>query len=326
MNNEQDTTRRCFLNRIALAGFGALGVRSLISAAARGADAKPKPMRLDVHIHVPNRKAIRQLADYAAHDGITHYVALLDHLELIGELKKTVTARCIPFQRIRKPLEHPVASLAESAVAGYKIHLRHPMTRDRDGAPIAAGQKHLGKICEAAGKLGRPILFHSDADEPDICSLPMLAELARRYPETTIIAAHWGMYSQEYQAVKSTPPQWEAKLPAAVPQNVQLLLEVKNLYADVALLGRDFPERSANPDFKLKLIEKELSGLKPAQRQALSKKLFIGTDFPAFRDKNDPKIGYLYQLKCIRQLFKDEYDEDQTARGFLKLLPAAFAA
>lgn len=325
MKNENDQNRRRFLSQIASIGLGAICATSVSSKRAMATEAESKTLRLDSHVHVPSRKAIKPLADYVAHDGITHYVAILPDLGLIDELRRTVNACCIPFYRVRKPLEQPVAALADLPIAGYKLQLRHPTTYDSAGSPVAATEKHLGAFCEAAGKLGRPILFHTDADEPDICSLPMLADLARRHPETTFIAAHWGMYSQEYEADKSTPRVWEVKLRGLVSQNVKLILEVNNLYADVALLGRDFPERSADPEFKLKLLVKEIGGLSAAERLALSKKLFIGVDFPAFRTKNDPKIGYLYQRDCVRRIFGEAYDESQTVGRFLSLVPAAFA-
>lgn len=330
MIEEQARTRRWFLSRVAPVGAGTLGISASLSEASRtgeagstrGAGAKER--RLDSHVHVPDSRAIERLHDYVAGDRLTHYAALVDNLSLIEELKARVGARCIPFHRLRKPLEHPIDSLSENSVAGYKLHLRHPMTTDGKGETVAATEKHLGKICEEAGRLGRPVLFHSDADEPDICSLPLLAELARRHPQTKIIAAHWGMYTQEYQAAKNTPQEWERKLRPLVPQNVRLLLEIKNLYADVALLGRDFPERSADHDFKLKLLVAEVEALKPAQRKILLGKLFIGTDFPAFRDTGDPRIGYLYQRDCMRRLFKEELEEDRMTSNFLSLLPAEF--
>ena len=155
----------------------------------------------------------------------------------------------------------------------------------------------------------------------------MLAELAKRYPKTNIIAAHWGMYTQEYQGTKTTPEEWESKLRVLVPQNLRLLLEVKNLYADQILLGRDFPERSADPGFKLKLLIKEVGSFSPAEQKALCDKMFIATDFPSFLQRYPIEtVGYpyLYQLECMRTIFKD-YDEDRMASNFLRLLPEKFA-
>lgn len=329
----QDRTRRWFLQRAARAALGAAGVgqvtpslaAGLASAKAGARNPKPNRMRIDTHVHVADSRVTKALAEYVTNEGITHYTALMPDLGLIDELERNVSARCIPFHRLTEPLAQRVESFSDSPAAGYKLHLRHPMTRDRDGQPVAATEKHLGRICAEAGRLGRPILFHSDADEPEICSLRLLAELAKRYPQTRIIAAHWGMYTQEYQATKSTAEEWESKLRVLVPQNVRLLLEVNNLYADTALLGRDFPERSAHPGFKLELLIKEVEALRPAQRKALCKKLFIGTDFPNFRKAGDPNIGYVYQRDCMREIFKKDYDEDRMVRDFLRLLPKKFA-
>ena len=130
------------------------------------------------------------------------------------------------------------------------------------------------------------------------------------------------MYTQEYEATKSTPQEWEPKLGVLVTQNVRLLLEVKNLYADTVVVGNDFPGRSADPTFKLKLLIKEVYALMPALRKVLCDKLFIGTDFPMFAKENS---FYLHQLKCMRKIFNEDFDQDRTASNFLTLLPKKFA-
>jgi hypothetical protein len=328
----QDRTRRWFLHRAAAAGLGAVGVGHPVSSSAvnsaygqAGArNGEAKRMRLDSHVHVWGDKTIKQLHEYMATEGVTHFVGMVRELGLVKELRENFGARCIPFHRVTSPLEEFIAPPSDSPLGGFKIHLRLPLMHDRDGDPVVANEKHLGKICEAAGRLGRPLVFHSDADEPEICSLPMLAKLAKQHPKTTIIAAHWGLYTQEYQGTKSEPAKWEPRLRAVVPQALQLLLEVKNLYADTARLGKDFPERSADPEFKVKLLIKEVGSLRPAQRKALCDKIFIGTDFPGFRKADDPTRGYPYQAECMRRIFNDDYDEDRMASNFLRLLPEKF--
>ena len=282
-------------------------------------------MKLDSHVHVTGHEVIVKLRDAAAAEGVTHYVAILNDLSLIEHLDKA-GARGIPFYRLKEPLAPVKTHDPESRVAGYKLHLRHPITKSKDGETLSISEKHMGGICDRAARLGRPLLFHTDADRPEICSLPMLAELAECHPQTVFIAAHTGVLTQEYQGSPYEPGVWKTICERTVRQNLKLLCEVENLYADTALLGRDFPERSPDPEYKLELFAGVVEGLSPAERNTLVNKLFVGTDFPCFWEAANEKSGYRYQIECMRRVFGPDFDVNQMSRNFLNLLPEEIAA
>ncbi|GAI43249.1 unnamed protein product [marine sediment metagenome] len=116
------------------------------------------------------------------------------------------------------------------------------------------------------------------------------------------------------------PEEWESIAPAILKENIEILLDVKNLYADTVLLGRDYPERSSDPEFKLKLLKAEVEKMSPAKKKALVSKLFIGTDFPWFY-KYVLRGDYRSQQECMAQVFGDDFDETEMTKNFLSLLP-----
>jgi uncharacterized protein len=56
-------------------------------------------------------------------------------------------------------------------------------------------------IAELAGRLGLPLVIHCDTTS-SVCSPQAIATLARRFPETTIVALHLGLHPD---GVKTTP-------------------------------------------------------------------------------------------------------------------------
>ena len=277
-------------------------------------------MRIDSHTHIPDRDVIEKLGRVVLSEGITHYLAILNDLNLIEHLDKA-GAQGIPFQRLRNPSVQTIDLHPDERIGGYKLHLRHPTTQNDDGQTVTIAEEHIGHICRGAARVGRPLLFHTDADQPEICSLPMLAQLAGHFTEVNFIAAHTGVYTGEYQGEESTPERWEAICRSLLKKNLELLIEVRNLYADTALLGRDSPERSSDPDFKLKSFIEVVDEFSPTQKKELAKKLFIATDFPCFWNPDDPKSSYGYQVDCLRKVLKSELDEEGMAQGFLNLIP-----
>jgi hypothetical protein len=281
-------------------------------------------MRLDSHIHILSKgRRLDDLEKYLQNEGITHAVTIFrtDDLGLIQQVKN-IGQGIIPFHRPSNPLEPFVDLRLDSPILGYKIHLRHPIVINKAGKPVSIDDEGLYPMCSKAEKVGRPFLFHTDADEPKLCTLPQLANLAERYKLTNFIAAHTGTYTQEYQSDPMKPEEWESIAPVILKENIEILLDVKNLYADTALLGRDYPERSFDPEFKLKLLKAEVGKMSLAKRRALLKKLFIGTDFPGFYDEKDkPRIGYHFQKACMEQVFGNDFDETKMTKNFLNLLP-----
>ena len=61
---------------------------------------------------------------------------------------------------------------------------------DAHGTSIRPGilGRPFGQRVQDTGTHNLPLVLHSDADEPEICSLPMLAILAKLHPETQRLA------------------------------------------------------------------------------------------------------------------------------------------
>ncbi len=312
--------RRSFVSKASLAGTAILG--STLFQSYRSNKIKKKfYMRLDSHIHLYDGGGnIEQIKQYFIDEGLTHGQVIIrtKDLHLMPKLK-TIGPGFIPFEWPLNPLELKVDP--NGPVLGYKIHLRKPVNYETNGQPVNATSKAFDPICDAAEKLGRPLLFHSDADQPKICTLPQMAELAGRHSETAFIAAHLAVYTQEYQGEPNSVDEWESMLPEILKDNFDLLLDVKNLYADTVLIGRDYPERSNNPRYKLDLMIQMVASMNKAKRKALVKKIFIGTDYPWFHKQDDPNGGYRFQKECLKEIFPDEFDETQTTKNFIAILP-----
>ena len=288
-------------------------------------DSSPAPktaLRLDAHVHVFDEDVIDAFAEVVAAEGITHFAAILDDMDLIDGLDRT-GARPLPIQWIhdrRQPRIDPRA-------AGIKIHPREPL---ESAGTFRISAEDLGHVCELAGRTGRPILIHTDADQPATCTMAMLARLARQAPETTFVAVHAGVFPGPYFAESDgrqyEPDRWRSVARAALRESAELLLTQPNLYADTTLFGCDDPARGTGPDFRFRLFEQLVDELGADRRRALLDKLFIGTDFPCFWRPHEPQGSYAYQARCMRDLFGDDLDEARMARKFLSLLPGEFAA
>ncbi len=313
--------RRSFIIKSSLAA-STLSLNALPTLAAKKRHSANRYMRLDSHIHLYDGGGnIDMIGQYFKDAGLTHgqVIVRTKDLQWLPKMKKVIGPGLIPFEWPPNPLELKVEE--STPVLGYKIHLRKPVNYGPDGKPVTAASRALDPICDAAEQLGRPFLFHSDADAPTICTLPQMADLAQRHPGTAFIAAHTAAYTQEFQGDPIPVKEWEAKLPGVLKQNFELLLEVKNLYADTVLLGRDYSERSSNPRYKLDLMIRMVADMSPASRKALAGKFFIGTDFPWFYKKDDPVTYYEYQVRCMKEIFGSDFDETQTTKNFIAILP-----
>ena len=278
-------------------------------------------LRFDAHVHIFDEGVIDSYAQIAASDGITHFAAILDNMDLTSSLART-GATALPIQWIhdrRDPRIDPRA-------AGIKIHPREPL---ESAATFRICGDDLGDVCELAGRMGRPILIHTDADQPRTCTMPMLAELARQAPETTFVAVHAGVFPGPYFAESAgreyEPSRWRAVALAALRESAELLLDQPNLYADTTLFGCDDPARGAGPDFRFHLFEQLVADLTHDRPRALLDKLFIGTDFPCFWSPDRPEGAYAHQARRMHDLFAEDLDETRMAESFLSLLPPEFA-
>ena len=283
-------------------------------------------------MHVSGHGSIEKLKSYARAEEITHMTAILhDHDMDLIELLVEGGTRVFPFRRL--DFKNPPRlgdSPCDAQVAGFKLHPRKGNPTD-DGTLFTASPKRLGDLCEAAGSAGKPLLFHTDADEPCPCSLPMLADLAQRYPNTTLVAAHLGVYTQEFYVREYTPQEWEPMVEPLFREHLQLLLDVDNLYSETARFGSDWPMRSPDPEHRIKVFAEVVGGFTRAQRRRLLSKIFVGTDFPCFSEPitvANVDLGpiylrstYRYQANCMREIFLDDFDEDQIVQNYLKLLP-----
>ena len=279
-------------------------------------------LRFDAHVHIFDEGVIDAYAEIVASDGITHFAAILDDMDLTGSLARTA-ARGLPIQWIHDRRSPRI----DSRAAGIKLHPREPL--ESAGTFRICGDD-LGDVCELAGRMGRPILIHTDADRAETCTMPMLAELARQAPETTFVAVHAGVFPGPYFAESDgrqyEPDQWRPVARLALRESVELLLAQPNLYADTTLFGCDDPARGAGPDFRFRLFQQLVPDLTPDRRRALLDKLFIGTDFPCFWSPDRPEGAYAHQARCMHDLFGDDLDETRVAENFLSLLPPELAS
>ena len=350
--------RRALLSTVGLAGASAL-ISSPLTRGMPDSQAqtpnRAKCLRLDSHTHMDDLPTIKAYIEFALEQGITHYVGIVkvftsgkrdssQDKTLLPYLSEAGVT-CIPFEWI-DVFDHKDHPHLDESFAGYKIHPRQTDLEGRWAPPADSGkifcisEDNVGKICEAAGKLHRPLLFHTDADVPSAGSLPMLADLARNHPTTTLIAAHLGVYPAEYFVRKYTAAEWEPLVEPLYEQNLRLLIETPNLYADTAIFGVDSPARTADPDFNFKHFVKVVDGLDARQKSALSNKLFIGTDFPGWWlpdpgerfvhetkfEAKDPRASYAYQEFCMRTALKQYFDGTRVAENFFRLIPPGFVA
>ena len=114
----------------------------------------------------------------------------------------------------------------------------------------------------AAGKL--PILFHIGDDRYDFSQPERLVKMAKKYPETTFIAAHFGGYrcwaeASIYQGLKNVYFDTCSSLPMISPKLAKEIIDM--LGADRFFFATDFPMWDAESELerfnKLDLSEKE---------------------------------------------------------------------
>ncbi len=53
----------------------------------------------------------------------------------------------------------------------------------------------------------------------------------------------------------------------------------------------------------------------------MKRRSFIGTDFPWFYNKEKPTEGYHYQVLCMKEIVGRDFNETQTTKNFIALLP-----
>lgn len=287
----------------------------------RNGPSSRSPLALDAHVHVFDADTIESLRGVVASDGLTHFVAILDDLGLIEHLRLS-GARGLPFQWVHDWQDPAI----DPRAAGIKLHTREPLG---SGDTFCVSPKCLAGVSALAGRMGTPILIHTDADEPATCSLPMLAELAASHPDTTFIAAHVGVFPGPYFAesagMEHAPDHWRQVAATALRKNVAILLDVGNLYADTVLFGADDPSRGDDPELRFVLFREAIGELTAAQRGEVAGKLFVGTDFPCFWSPERPVGAYRAQADRMQSLFGQAFDEDRTARRLLSLLPGEFS-
>lgn len=288
-------------------------------------------MRLDAHTHT-YRDTIEKWPENLEITGVTHYVAIMRDADLvmIPHLDEA-GAKGVPFHWLDLSRDDPFLDVD---VAGYKVHLRQ--TPPHGNRPVYATKEDLGHICERAAREHRPLLFHTDGDDPNPSSVPMLAQLCRDYPETMIIAGHMGVYTQERFITQYQTEVFAPMLEHLWRMNIRLVLETPNLYGDVTKFGMDYPWRAPHPMARFEAFKQVVGELSTRERGALVDKLFIGTDFPHFwkpdEDESaclqDPTIvpasHYGFQVECMKQAFGDLFDEDRVAENFFRLLPEKF--
>ncbi len=286
-------------------------------------------MRLDAHTHTYPDTLAKWPANLAI-TGVTHYVAILRErdLGLIPRLAET-GAVGIPFHWLDLSKDDPFVE--HPPVAGYKLHLRQ--TPPRGNRPVYATKEDLGHICERAARERRPLLFHTDGDDPNPSSVPMLAQLCRDCPEATIIAGHMGVYTQERFITQYQAEVFAPMLEHLWRMHVRLVLETPNLYGDVTKFGMDYPWRAPQPMARYEAFRKVVAELAQDEQSALLDKLFLGTDFPHFWEADqeesacltDPSVvpasHYGLQARCMAEAFGELFDEERMAENFLRLLP-----
>jgi len=289
-------------------------------------------MRLDSHTHMYDEGTIQRWKQVVGPLGITHYVAIMKDasLHMIDRLDEA-GARGIPFHWIDLGKKDPFRDVP---VAGYKLHPRQTVLPG--GGLFNCTPGNLRAICERAAREGRPLLFHTDGDDPNPASVSMLAQLCREFPKTTIIAAHMGVYTQERFITQYSAEVFEAMIEPLWQMNIRLVIDTPNLYGDTTKFGMDYPWRSRDPMCRFKAFKKVVQSLSRKDRRRLVGKLFVGTDFPHFSVPGEDQSECLdgtscvrdshlgFQVECMREAFGDIFDEDRMVMTFFALLPDEF--
>lgn len=221
----------------------------------------------DIKMEMPAGTAARLIED-GERAGISRYVvhsvATTAHqVRSINEfLKREMVAHpeFIGFIALHQDLteeevEHEVAWALENGFKGIKLH--------PDFQKFNIDDEYVEKFYRAAsGKL--PILLHMGDDRYDYSKPERLVRMAKKYPETTFIAAHFGGYrcwgdAVLYQGLKNVYFDTCSSLPFITPERAKELIDL--LGADRFFFATDFPMWDAQGELerfnKIPLTEEE---------------------------------------------------------------------
>ena len=129
-------------------------------------------------------------------------------IEAVNKYPKLLTGFCLTTPRHGDGALKEIRRCVDAGLKGIKLHPHllgfYPVDGDL-----------MDPMMELAGTLSLPVLTHSDVNSKR-CSPYQVARLAKKFPDITVIMAHWGMDS-DY--VHFAP---------------QLLVDQKNLYLDTS--------------------------------------------------------------------------------------------
>ena len=291
-------------------------------------------MRLDSHTHMYDETTIERWKRVVEPLGVTHYVAIMRDANL-GMLERLdeAGAKGIPFHWLDLSKDDP---FVDAPVAGYKLHPRQTVLPDGGLFDCVRQNGKLARICDRAASEKRPLLLHTDGDDPNPASVSMLAQLCHEYPRTTMIAGHMGVYTQERFITQYSSEVFQHMIEPLWQMNIRLVLETPNLYGDVTKFGMDYAWRSPDPMHRFKAFRKVVQSLPRSEQEKLVNKLFVGTDFPHFTmpgaDQSESLAGTTcvedshlgFQMECMREAFGGLFDGDRVVEKFYSLLPDDF--
>jgi predicted TIM-barrel fold metal-dependent hydrolase len=109
----------------------------------------------------------------------------------------TSPRRLIPFATV-DPRAPDAADEIERCVSEHRMRgvKLHPWLQG-----FSAHEPGLQRVCETAGRLGIPVLFHDGT--PPFSTPLQLAALARRHLETTIVLGHGGLHDLWREAIEA---------------------------------------------------------------------------------------------------------------------------
>jgi uncharacterized protein len=168
---------------------------------------------IDFHVHQPAGGAY----------GAEQYLAAMDELGVDLSVVFTYEGLLRPSAATNDSLAAWVAPSPERLVAFATVDPREPgaaaeIERCVDELGMRGVKLHpwlqgfsahepgLQRVCESAGRLGVPILFHDGT--PPFSTPLQLAVLARRHPGTRIVLGHGGLHDlwrEAIEAVRTTP-------------------------------------------------------------------------------------------------------------------------
>ena len=163
---------------------------------------------IDFHVHQPAGAAYDALA----------YVAVMDELGVDVSVVFTYEGLLRPSAAATESFAAWVASAPQRLVAFATVDPRDPgagaeIERCVGGLGMRGVKLHpwlqgfsahdpgLGPVCETAGRLGVPVLFHDGT--PPFSTPLQLATLARRHPETAIVLGHGGLHDLWREAIEA---------------------------------------------------------------------------------------------------------------------------